>query len=204
MIKTTFGGIITLLKELKVKQIIIGKQFDISENYNKFLEIIKEKNIKVNIVEAGVKLNIEKNLFFQILWPNDEQEVTENSINNNALICKLNYKNFSMLFTGDIEKEAEKVLVENYAGKNDLKATVLKVGHHGSKTSSTYEFLNLVKPKIALIGVGKNNSFGHPNGEVLEQLHNFDMQIYRTDENGEIDITVNNRGNVKVKKYFSN
>lgn len=200
MIKTTFGGIITLLEELKVKQIIIGKQFDISANYNKFLKIVKEKNIKVNIVEAGVKINIEKNLFFQILWPNDEQEVTENSINNNALVCKLNYKNFSMLFTGDIEKEAEKVLVENYAGKNDLKATVLKVGHHGSKTSSTYDFLNLVKPKIALIGVGKNNSFGHPNGEVLEQLHNFDTQIYRTDENGEIDITVNNRGNIKIKK----
>ncbi len=160
------------MEELKVKQIIIGKQFDNSENYNKFLDIIKEKNVKVHVVEAGIKINIEKNLFFQVLWPNDKQKISENSINNNALVCKLNYKNFSMLFTGDIEEEAEKILMSNYKNKYNLKATILKVGHHGSKTSSTSEFLNLVNPKIALIGVGKNNTFGHPNNEVLERLYN--------------------------------
>ena len=75
-----------------------------------------------------------------------------------------------MLFTGDIEKEAEQKLLNLYKKTNRLKATVLKVPHHGSKTSTTGEFLKAVTPKIALIGVGENNLFGHPNGEVLERL----------------------------------
>lgn len=166
------GGILSVLEELKVKNVIIGQQFDDSENLRKFLEIINEKNIKVNVVEAGNRIYIEKNLYFDVLWPGSNQEISENSINNNALVCKLNYKNFTMLFTGDIEEEAEKVLVSKYDGMDILKSTVLKVAHHGSKSSSTEEFLNLVQPKIALIGVGENNLYGHPNPEVLTMLTN--------------------------------
>lgn len=89
----------------------------------------------------------------------------------------MSYGNFSCIFTGDIEKIAERQILEEY--KKDLsilKSTVLKVPHHGSKTSSTEEFLNAVKPKIALIGVGKNNNFGHPNLEVLKRLERLWMQ----------------------------
>lgn len=161
-----------LLREIKVGNVIIGKQFENSENYLEFLEIIKEKNIKLNVVEESTKINIEKDLFFNVLWPNKTQEIKENSINNNALVCKLNYKSFSMLFTGDIEEEAEKILVSKYKNTNTLKSDILKVGHHGSKTSSTEEFLELIKPKFSLIGVGKNNTFGHPSGETLERLQN--------------------------------
>lgn len=164
------GGILSVLEELKVKNVIIGQQFEDSENLQEFLEIVNEKNIKVNVVEAGNRIHIEKNLYFDILWPSSNQEISENSINNNALVCKLNYKNFTMLFTGDIEEEAEKVLVLKYDGTDILKSTVLKVAHHGSKSSSTEEFLNLVQPKIALIGVGENNMYGHPNSDVLTRL----------------------------------
>ena len=164
------GGILYLLKEIKVDNVIISKQFEESENYNSFLEIVKEKNLKVHIVEAGNKINIEKNLYFDVLSPINNQVISKNSINNNALVCKLNYKKFSMLFTGDIEEETEKVLVSKYG--DILRSTILKVAHHGSKSSSTQEFINLVKPKIALIGVGENNTFGHPNDEVLERLKN--------------------------------
>ena len=87
---------------------------------------------------------------------------------------KLKYKNFSMLFTGDIEKVAEKALLDTYKDNLEvLKTTILKVAHHGSKTSTIQEFLEEVKPKIALIGVGENNMFGHPNSEVLERLESF-------------------------------
>lgn len=97
--------------------------------------------------------------------------ISENAINNNSLVAKLVYKDFSVLFTGDIEEIAEKAILEKYARHlEELKATVLKVPHHGSKTSSTQDFLNAVKPKVALIGVGKNNTFGHPNDAVLERL----------------------------------
>lgn len=86
-------------------------------------------------------------------------------------MAKLLYKNFSILFTGDIEEIAEKQILEEYKNSNILKSEILKVAHHGSKTSSTQSFLENVKPKIALIGVGKDNTFGHPNDEVLERLN---------------------------------
>ena len=75
-----------------------------------------------------------------------------------------------MLFTGDIEEETEELLISKYKNNSILSSTVLKVGHHGSKSSSTQEFLELIKPKISLIGVGKNNNFGHPNEEVIKRL----------------------------------
>lgn len=182
------------MQKIPVNNIIIGKQFETSENYENFLKIIKEKKIKVIVVESKQKLNIEKNLYFEILWPNSNNIIRENSINNNSLVCKLVYKNFSMLFTGDIEEVAEKAILEKYKSNlNVLKCTILKVAHHGSKTSSTEEFINVVKPKIALIGVGKNNMFGHPSDVTLDNLKTCGCQIYRTDECGEITIKIDGK-----------
>ena len=97
-----------------------------------------------------------------------------------------------MLFTGDIEEIAEKELTKLHKN-NELNADILKVAHHGSKTSTTKEFLDLVEPKIALIGVGKNNYFGHPNSEILEKLRLLEIKVFRTDECGEITIIVSNK-----------
>jgi len=99
--------LLTVLEELKVKNVIISKQFEGSENLQKFLKIVKDKNINVRIVEAGTRINIEKDLYFDVLWPSSENVITENSLNNNSLVCKLNYNNCSMLFTGDIEEKVE-------------------------------------------------------------------------------------------------
>lgn len=122
-------------------------------------------------MEAGNRINIEKNLFFDILWPSKNETVSKNVINNNALVCKMVSKKVTMLFTGDIEQEAEKAILNKYkANIGILKSDILKVAHHGSKTSSTKEFLEAVKPNTAVIGVGKNNNFGHPNKSVLERL----------------------------------
>lgn len=149
---------------------IIGKQFEESENLEKFLEIAKSKNILVSVVEAGSRINIEKNLYIDVFWPNSLQSISENPINNNALVCKLNYNNFSILFTGDIEEEAERVLNSKYTDRNTLKSTVLKVAHHGSKSSSKEDLLKLIHPKVALMGVGENNTFVHPNDYVLNRI----------------------------------
>ena len=117
--------------------------------------------------------------------------ISENAINNNSLVAKLIYKDFSMLFTGDIEEVAEKAILKKYEKHLEkLKATVLKVPHHGSKTSSTQEFLNAVNPRVALIGVGKNNTFGHPNSDVLERLKKSGIKLFRTDEDGEINVAL--------------
>ena len=120
----------TVMKELEVKNIVIGKQFECHENYEKFMQIVKEKKMKVIIVEAGQRMKIEKDLYFDVLWPSSKQVISENGINNNSLVCKMMYQKFSMLFTGDIEEVAEKAIVEKYGNNNILKSTVLKIAHH--------------------------------------------------------------------------
>lgn len=202
------GGILTVMEKLKVGQVIISKQGEDSENYRKFKEIVKNKKIKVSIVGINdtknqEKINIEENLYFDILWPNNSNLISENILNNNSIVCKLNYKNFSMLFTGDIEELAEKQILEEYKNNSYvLNSTILKVGHHGSKSSSTLDFIETVNPKIALIGVGENNKFGHPNKEVIERLEKVNCKIYRTDQMGQITLNINKNGNLKIKKYL--
>ena len=194
------GGLLTVLKELKVNRVCISKQEENSENYQKFLEIIKEKDIPVTIVKLGDKIKIESSLYFDILWPQEDQ-ITENRINNNAIVMKLNYNGFSCLFTGDIEKIAEDKMVSLYKDKFVLESDILKVAHHGSKTS-TENFLELVNPKNCLIGVGKNNLFGHPSNEIVERLEELDVKVYRTDINGEISIIVNNKGKYIINSMY--
>ena len=179
------GGLLTIMEELKVGTAIISKQGEESENYKKFKEIVNNRNIKVLVVNKGDRLQIENNLYFNFLWPNNSKLVSENILNNNSIVCKLYYKNFSMLFTGDIEEIAESEILKEYNNNLDiLNSTVLKVGHHGSKTSSTQEFIEAVIPKIALIGVGENNKFGHPNDGVLERLENMRKQNIPNRPNG--------------------
>lgn len=192
-----FGGLFYIIKEIEVDKIIIGKQFENSDNYEEFLKIIKQKNIDVYITEVGERIIIEKNLYFDILWPDKENIINENILNNNSLVCKLIYKNFSILFTGDIEEVAEKAILNKY-DKNELKTTILKVAHHGSKTSSMKEFINALSPNIAIIEVGKNNTFGHPSKQVIEDLKKITKKIYRTDNNGEIIVKTNGKIRGKI------
>ena len=140
------------MKELSVGKIIISKQGEESENYQKFKELIKERKIKVQVVNKGDRLQIERNFYFDILWPNNSKLMSENVLNNNSIVCKLHYKNFLMLFTGDIEEIAEKEILKEYKENiNLLKATIIKVPHHGSKTSSTQEFLEAVSNLLAIL-----------------------------------------------------
>lgn len=198
------GGLMYILKNLKVKNIIIGNQYEEYENYKEFIKIAKDKKINIRVVEAGEKITIEKNLYIDILWPiNREKMVIQNAINNNSLVFKLRYINFSMLFTGDIEEIAEKEILDKYKENTEfLKSTILKVAHHGSKTSSTKEFINIVKPKYAVIGVGKDNKFRHPSNVTIENLKTINTEIYRTDEMGEISINVNIKGNINIEEFI--
>ena len=161
------NGLIEVMEKIKVRKVIVSKQPGESEEYRNILEIIKRKNIEAYVVKAQDRITIEKDLYINILNPAGKLEF--NDLNNNAMVAKLIYKNFSMLFTGDIEK-AEENIAQKY--KNNLKSTILKVAHHGSKTSTNEEFLKYVEPQIALIGVGENNKFGHPNQQTIEKLKN--------------------------------
>lgn len=198
-----YGGILAVLEELKVSKVVISRQGENSENYKKFEQIVKDKKIKVMTVDKGDRLKIERNIYFDILWPKNDKLASENILNNNSIVCKLSYNKFSMIFTGDIEEIAEKQMLKEY--KNNLgifSSQILKVAHHGSKTSSIKEYIDVVNPKIALIGVGENNKFGHPNEEVLTRLKTRETRIYRTDQNGEILVMVDKKGNIGLKKYI--
>ena len=161
------NGLIEVMEKIKVGKVIVSKQPEESEEYRNILEIIKRKNIEAYVVKAQDRITIEKDLYINILNPAGKLEFKD--LNNNAIVAKLIYKNFSILFTGDIEK-AEENIAQKY--KNNLKSTILKVAHHGSKTSTNEKFLKYVEPQIALIGVGENNKFGHPNQQTIEKLKN--------------------------------
>ncbi|MBR6504936.1 MAG: MBL fold metallo-hydrolase [Clostridia bacterium] len=145
-------GALYVMENIKVKNLIISKQGEESENYNRLLNMVQKKNINLIEVKRGDRVYFDKSTYVDILWPNTNQ-IEENILNNNSIVMKLSYTNFKMLFTGDIEEEAEKEIVDLYKNTNILEANVLKVAHHGSKTSSSEIFLKLVNPKIALIGV---------------------------------------------------
>ncbi len=194
-------GVFTIMEELKVKNVVIGKQFEDSNNYKRFIDIATNRKIRVIVVEGGQRINIEKDLYFDILWPNQKSIINENVLNNNSLVCKLVYNNLSILFTGDIEAVAEKEILKIYANTDILKSKILKVAHHGSKTSSIEEFVKKVNPSIALIGVGKNNKFKHPSSITLECLNNIKCNIYRTDKDGEIILKIN-KNEVEIDKYI--
>ena len=166
------------MEKLKVKNIIISNQNIDEENHKRFKEIVNKKKIRIICVdnkniEKQYKINIENDLYFEIIWPDNLKHEYDNSINNNSIVCKLHYKKFLMLFTGDIEKEAEEEIVKKNVS---LKANILKVAHHGSNTSTSNEFLERVKPNIVLIGVKENNKFGHPNEEIIDKIDKMRMQ----------------------------
>ncbi len=109
-----------------------------------------------------------------------------NDINNNSLVFRVEYGHFRMLFTGDAGAEAEARIL---ASGVDLRADVLKVGHHGSAYSSTPAFIRAVSPRYAVISVGRNNLFGHPATSTLETLERAGAHVYRTDEHGAVTIS---------------
>ena len=197
------GGVFSLIEEFRIGEIFISNQKLGSENFERFLKVTRENRIKVNVVKQGDRINLEENLYMDILWPKEKEQISENPMNNNSIVSKLVYKNFSILFTGDIEEIAEKEILNLYKNKNTLEATVLKVAHHGSRTSSSIEFLKAVKPKYALIGVGKNNKFNHPSSDVVQNLEKNKIIICRTDLMGQITILINTNGAIKVKSYIN-
>ena len=177
-----------VMKYIKVKNAIIAKQFKNSRMYSEFLEIANKKKINIIYVKENDHFKF-KDFRIDIYNPNDEA-IMENVMNNNAILNMLRFGKINILCTGDLEKIAEDAIITRYSNSNVLKADILKVGHHGSITSTSDDFLKLIMPRMALIGCGKNNKFGHPNQFILNKLSAIGCKIYRTDLNGEISICI--------------
>lgn len=180
-------GLLFLMQKIKIKNAVIGIQSVNNENLKQFYRVCKQRKINIIVMENGKKLNI-KNLKLKALWPDKNDLIGENAINNNSLVLKLEYKKFRILFTGDIEKIAEEKLI-----KEDLESDILKAPHHGSNTSTSDNFLEKVNPRYVIIGVGKNNKFKHPSDSTIEKLNKKKIKIFRTDDMGEISIKTNGK-----------
>jgi competence protein ComEC len=181
-------GLLPVLKEFKVDMVLdSGLNCDSSE-YKEFISLIIKKGIPYHKAKAGDNFIFSNNLEIFLLNPlYDSDFYCESDFNNASIVVKLFYKNADFLFTGDIEEAAEKKLS---VWQNILQSDILKVGHHGSETSTNIEFLDKVDPSIAVITVGKNH-FGHPSQKIIERLEDKNIHIYRTDEDGTIIIRTN-------------
>jgi len=180
------GGLTAVLENFRVGSLWIGRE--VSSAALARLELLaKEKRIPIGHEIRGQTFSLDS-ISGEFLWPEIVPEkVGAEPKNNDSLVLRLKYGHLSMMLPGDAEKQAEKqILAEN---KEDiLRADVLKVGHHGSKNSTTAEFLAAVHPRVAVISAGEENPYGHPSPELLERLQRNGLRILRTDRDGAIHV----------------
>lgn len=180
------AGLISLLKKYRVGQIMQSNVEHNSGPNEELKKIIAEKNIPIVKPEDQNLIKLGPDCHLLILYPTKDFELikTDNT-NNSSIISRLDCHRSSFLFMGDAEQEVEKGLLDHQL---KIESDVIKIGHHGSLTSSQAEFLVAVRPKIAVIMAGANNSFGHPNLRVIKRLERLKTKIFRTDRDGTIKI----------------
>jgi len=171
------GGLDTVINTFNIENIYMPKVQHNTATFEDVLLAIQNKGLKINTAKAGSNILNIGNLNVEILAPVND---TYAGLNDYSAVIKVTYENNSFLFMGDAESLSENEITA------DLKADMLKVGHHGSDTSTSREFLKKVKPTYAVISVGKDNSYGHPSNDILALLNEFDVNIFRTDEQGTI------------------
>lgn len=182
-------GVLTVVEKLKVKEVIISENVEDTELTDKLIRLCQKRNTKVLKVSKRDTFFVD-GIEFSVLHPNKKEDSA--NLNNMSLLIKMEYAGVKALFTGDLESEKEEKI------KTNIKADILKVGHHGSTTSSSENFIKKVSPQIALISVGKDNSYGHPSIKILNRLKDIGARICRTDTDGEIKLKIKNNGKINL------
>lgn len=177
------NGLVEVLERYQVDRVMGTGVAHTAPGYLMWLELIKNKKIPFDVARAPQTIKFGPDLKMEIIYPWDDYGGKDAEDNNiTSIVAKLIYKNNSFLLTGDAPIESEQEMIG--AGL-DLKSDVLKVGHHGSKNSTSQVFVQMVQPKYAVISCGKDNLFGHPNLRVLKNLEKIGARILRTDEAGD-------------------
>lgn len=177
------GGIEYLLDNFQVKQIIESGGGGHSEMYVRIVNAANARGISRVSINAGDILPVDDALRFYMLHPFMPRDSSSN-LNNMSIVTKIKYGGSSILLAGDAEEPDEKIMVRRYG--SFLRSDILKAGHHGSKTSSSAEFLSVVEPKDVIISVGRKNKFNHPSSEVVSRIEKTGIRIHRTDRSGAI------------------
>ena len=174
------GGMEDVVEEFEIGEIYMPKASTTTKTYKNLLTAIKKKGNKINTAKAGVSIYSGSGINIQILAPNS---TSYEDLNNYSVVIKLTYGKKSFLFMGDAEMLSEDEITA------DISADILKVGHHGSSTSTSEDFINRVNPEYAVISCGKDNSYGHPHKETMATLKKCDVEVLRTDTMGTIIAT---------------
>lgn len=187
--KDHLAGLVDALDRYEVGAVLTTGVRRETALFHRWEQKLKEKDIPVIIVKRGLWSEIAPGIGLLVFTPETavNGEIMEKT-NNTGIVTKLVYGQTSYLFTADIERPIEELLVRSNL---NLDADVLKVAHHGSKTSSSESFLTATSPDIAVVSLGKNNSYGHPHAEVIERLKEHAKRILRTDLNGDVTIESN-------------
>ena len=174
------GGLDDVINTFDVGKVLMPKKESTTKTFEDVLLSIQNKGIKVTTPKVGAKYNLGQ-AEWTILAPSQEYEET----NNSSIVIRLIFGDNSFMFTGDAEEKSEKEILKT----GDLNSDLLKVGHHGSISSTSIDFLKQVNPTYAVISVGKDNRYGHPHKEIIERLTEQNVEILRTDELGTIILT---------------
>jgi len=178
------NGLVEVLKYYRVEHILYTGVVRDTSAYKEWSKLISQNYIPLTIAQAGQVIYLSPQIKLYILWPFQDLSGQRLKNNNNAsVVIQLVYGESQFLLTGDIEKETERKLA---GSEIDLASDVLKVAHHGSKTSSTEDFLSKVNPRVAVISAGQKNPYGHPHPSVLERLKG--VKVYGTYKDGDIEI----------------
>jgi competence protein ComEC len=180
-------GLVEVIERYRVKRVLEPGASYNSSIYREWSNLVKEKEVERDTAQTGQEIDLGSGVKIEVLNPpEDLWEGTNDDVNNNAVVLRLNWGRITFLFTADITEEVEFELIGQRA---NLRSTVLKIAHHGSRTSTATQFLAAVDPEAAVICVGANNTFGHPSAEVMERLIERlgGENVYRTDEDGTIE-----------------
>jgi competence protein ComEC len=186
------GGLSAILENFRVGELWIGREVS-SPALAKVEQLARDRNIPI-VHEARAKSFTWDKVVGKFFWPEVSSESPSLAAkNDDSLVLKLQYEDDAVLLPGDAEKDAERgMLSENV--QDELQANVLKIGHHGSRNSTTAEFLAAVKPRLAIISVGDDNPYGHPNAELLERLADANVRVLRTDRDGAVHVLMSGKG----------
>jgi competence protein ComEC len=177
------GGMATVVKTFDIEKVYMPRVSHTSQTYENVLLAVKEKRLRITSAKAGTEVFNQDGLKVDFVTPCGS---SYSNLNDYSTVVKVQHGNTSFLLTGDAESESEQQMLSSGA---DLQADVLKVGHHGSNSSTTLSFLKAVSPKYAVISCGAGNQYGHPHQETLSKLASAGVQVYRTDNNGTIVFT---------------
>lgn len=182
------SGLVDVLKRYKVKMVLLPEVAFHSSAFDEFLKLVDEKRIPKIYARVGQRIFLDQGTVMDIYWPNKKSEnknfregfeQTSSSLNDTSIVAKLSFGKTKILFTGDASASVEQTLLPLFNLDSDL----LKVGHHGSRFSTSAEFLAEVTPEYAVIEVGDKNKYGHPTPQTLENLNKVAAKIFRTDQN---------------------